>query len=116
MEKNNKTLKKYLCYDREMDLFAVHKGFAQNEKFKTNIDAGGVILDISNKGRIRGIEILNCSKFFKGFNIKQKTLHNLYDATFEAVIKSSRIFLAITLKTKDVEEISTKIAFPLKAF
>jgi len=58
---------KHFNYDKKNDIIALHQGFSQDEKFKCNIDAGDLILDISTKERVRGVEILNASEFLKEF-------------------------------------------------
>lgn len=60
-------------YDAENDILFMHKGFSKYEKFKGNIDAGDIVLDMSTKGRIVGIEILNASEFLKAFKIGKKS-------------------------------------------
>jgi uncharacterized protein YuzE len=106
-------MKKYFYYDKENDLFAVHKGFTSDEKFKGNIDAGHLILDVSTKGRIRGIEVLNAAQFFKDFKIEKEVLETLSDAEFNAKISPSGIILGITFSVKNKKEIPMKIAVPL---
>ncbi len=104
---------KIVAYDREHDILVVHKGFASTERFKANIDVGDLILDVSNKGRIRGIEILEASAFFKEFNIPTSLLASLVDADFHAQLKPNLIQLRLHLRTKTVErEIPAKIRVP----
>jgi uncharacterized protein YuzE len=103
---------KRISYDKENDLLFIHKGFYENEKFKTNIDIGDLILDLSTKKRIVGIEIINASEFLKEFGIGKSTMENMEDAKFEAQIKPNSIIIGLKLKTKK-EEIPAKIAVPL---
>jgi len=108
-------MEKMLFYDKETDIFSIHKGFSANEKFKGNIDAGDLVLDVSTKGKIRGIEVLNAAKFFKEFNISEEKLENIIEADFDASIKPNGIFIGITIKSKNCGEMQAKIAVPLEA-
>ena len=105
-------MNKICSYDKENDILSIHKGFSSDEKFKGNIDVGELILDISTKGRVRGIEIINATQFFKDFNITKKILENLIDAQFNASLKPNRIMLGIVIKAKNIE-IPAKVAVPL---
>ena len=51
-----------ISYDKENDILVAHKGFSEGERFKGNIDIGDLVLDMSTKMRVRGIEISNASK------------------------------------------------------
>jgi len=107
---------KIISYDKEHDILAIHKGFSSDEKFKGNIDAGELVLDVSTKGRIRGIEIINAIEFFKDFDIGKKILENIEDAHFNASVKPNRIMLVILIRAKNIKkEIPAKIAVPLEA-
>ena len=106
---------KIVSYDKEYDILSIHKGFDKNEKFKGNIDVGELILDVSTRGRIRGIEIMNATKFFKDFNIGKRILDNITDAHFTASLNPNRIIVGILIKAKNVKkEIPAKIAVPLE--
>jgi len=106
---------KIVSYDKENDILSIHKGFSRDEKFKGNIDVGELILDVSTKGRIKGIEIINATKFFKDFDIGGKILENILDAQFTASLKPNRIMLGIVIKAKNIKkEIPAKIAVPLE--
>lgn len=107
-------MSKHISYDGKNDILSIHKGFSSDEKFKGNIDAGSLILDISTKGRVRGIEILDATEFFGQFEVSQNMLNQLKDATFEAIMKPTGIMLGIKLKVIG-QEVSTKIAVPLNA-
>ncbi|MBT4174052.1 DUF2283 domain-containing protein [archaeon] len=102
-----------ISYDKENDIFAIHKGFASDEKFKGNIDVGDLILDVSTKERIVGIEILNASVFLKEFGVSKEILEGFIDVKFNVVTKGNTISIGIILKTKDVEK-PIKIAVPLR--
>jgi len=109
MEKN-----KLVFYDKENDILSIHKGYSSDERFKGNIDTGQLILDVSTKGRIRGIEIMDASSFFEVFNVNKEILENLEDATFNAHTEPIGIVLSLLLKAKTIEEkIPAKIAVPL---
>jgi len=102
---------KYVSYNDQSDIFCVHKGFLSDEKFKGNMMVGDLVLDMSTKMRVRGIEILNASQFL---NINDKLLNNLADANFDANIGKSSITISLILKTKDNIQIPTKIAVPIE--
>lgn len=104
---------KIVSYDKENDILSIHKGFDKDEKFKGNIDVGELILDVSTRGRVRGIEIINATEFFKDFDIGKKILENLKDANFTASLNPNRIMLGILIKTAK-KEIPAKIAVPLQ--
>jgi uncharacterized protein YuzE len=111
-------MNKTIFYDKENDILSIHKGFSSDEKFKGNIDAGNLVLDVSTRGRIRGIEIMNASnflkEFFKGFKLEQ-ILENITDAEFNTSIKPESISIGILFKAKNIEnEIPAKIvAIPI---
>jgi len=104
---------KIVSYDKENDILSIHKGFDKDEKFKGNIDVGELVLDVSTRGRIRGIEIMNATEFFKDFDIGKSILENLKDANFTASLNPNRIMLGILVKTEN-KEIPAKIAVPLE--
>ncbi|MDD9953579.1 MAG: DUF2283 domain-containing protein [Candidatus Woesearchaeota archaeon] len=105
------TSKKIVSYDSENDILLVHKGFAADEKFKGNLDIGGVVLDMSTKKRVRGIEVLNATNFFQGLVAADVLLH-LTDADFRAVMEPQRIALTVTFYIQQ-EAIPARIAVPL---
>jgi|SRR3989344_4330447 len=105
---------KIVSYDKENDILVIHKGYSDDEKFKGNIDTGDLILDISTKGRIKGIEILNATTYLKEFHIDKKLLINLNEAEFSASVKPNGINLSIILKSNGIKnEIPAKIAVPI---
>ena len=104
---------KTTSYDKEYDILTIHKGFNDDERFKGNIDIGDLVLDVSTKGKIRGIEIMNATKFFKDFKIKKSNLENMSDADFNASLKPNSIILGINIKSKQ-KEMPAKIAVPLQ--
>lgn len=105
-------MSKLVFYDKENDILSVHKGFTKDEKFKGNIDAGELILDVSTKGRIKGIEIINAANFL---DIEEKIFKNITDADFNVSMKPNRILISLVLKAKNIkEEIPAKIAVPLE--
>jgi len=109
-------MKKIISYDTENDIFVIHKGFAKDEKFKGNIDAGELILDVSTKGKIKGIEIMNAINFLKEFEIDKNILSSIEDADFNALLQPSGISLGITIKAKNIEhQIPAKITVPIDA-
>lgn len=104
---------KVISYDKKYDILTIHKGFDKDETFKGNVDIGDLILDVSTKGKIKGIEIMNATKFFKDFKIKKSILEDISDADFNATLKPNSIILGINIKSKE-KEIPAKIAVPLQ--
>src|SRR3989338_4042606 len=110
MNLNNK-----VYYDKENDILSIHKGFSSDEKFKGNIDVGKLILDVSTQGKIRGIEIMDATKFFKEFNINEEILEDMTNADFNATINPNSIIIGIVIKAKNIaNEIPAKIAVHLE--
>ncbi|MEK6864808.1 MAG: DUF2283 domain-containing protein [Nanoarchaeota archaeon] len=111
MEKGRKVKMKEVSYDKEFDILALHKGFGKGEKFQGNLDVGDLILDISTKGNIRGVEILNVSEFLGDYGITKEILKNLVTARFNTVIRPSGITLSLFFLAKNrKQEIPAKIA------
>ncbi len=106
---------KRISYDKENDILAVHKGFSSDERFKSNIDAGDLVLDVSTKGRVRGIEVMNASRFFREFGIGRDALESIEQAGFNAVVRPDSIIVSIVIKARDSDEMPAKIAVPLQA-
>ena len=86
-------------YDNENDILALHHGFSPDESFKANVDAGDLILDISTKMRVRGIEILNASAFLKEFGITAGMLSHMTGAEFSGAIKPEGIVVGLVVKS-----------------
>ncbi len=104
---------KIVSYDQNNDILVIHKGFSSDETFKGNIDIGDLVIDVSTLGRIRGLEIMNASKFFQEFTLKKEILQHLEDANFNVDIKPHSIILTIILKSKECE-VPAKITVPLE--
>jgi uncharacterized protein YuzE len=104
---------KLIFYDKENDILSLHKTLKSDEKFKGNMDAGQLILDISTKGRVIGIEVMDASNFFKEFNITNKVLENLSAADFNVRIAPNGIIVGIVFKSKNLEQdMPAKIVIP----
>jgi len=108
-------MKKTFNYDKEHDMFAIHNGFSQDEDFETNLEFGDLILDISTKKRIVGIEIMDASKylkkFLKNYDIRE-ILENIEDARLDTKIEKKNINIVLTMITKSKKEIA-KITIPI---
>ena len=100
-------------YDKKNDILVIHKGFTSDEKFKGNIDARDVILDVSSKGRIRGIEVFNATAFFKDTGISGKVLQKIKKATFAATFRPSGIILGLVITSRQ-KELPAKVVLPLE--
>ena len=101
--------KKIFSYDRYNDILVIHKGFSYDEKFKGNIEVGDLILDVSSKGRIRGIEINNTNMFLRNI-----TLMNIEDAGFSSSTTPNGIVISLLFRFKDKTELPATIAVPLE--
>ncbi len=112
MAEHDKKMSKIISYDKENDILMIHKGFSAEEKFKSNIDAGDLVMDVSTKGRVRGVEVMNASRFFKEFEIKKDMLENISDANFNTSLKPQGIIISMTIRSEK-EELPAKIAVPL---
>lgn len=106
-------MRKIVSYDEKNDLFFIHNGFQKGEKFYTNEMIGKLVLDLSTKKRIVGIEILDASLYLKEFGVTEKDLEELKDAELTAELHDSKATLLLILKTKR-KEIPLKIAAPLE--
>lgn len=105
---------KLVFYDKENDILSIHKVLQSDEKFKENIDTGQFILDMSTKGRVIGIEVMDASSFFKEVNITSEKLENISSADFRAKIGPNGIILGVVFKGKNIEQkIPAMIAIPL---
>lgn len=96
----NDKMKKSATYDKRNDILSIHSGFSPDERFKGNIDAGDVILDVSTKKRIRGIEILDASRLLGDFGIDMDNLSEMTDAEFSAMVKPEGVSIGILVKSK----------------
>lgn len=110
---------KIISYDKENDILVIHKGFSNGERFKGNIEIGDLILDLSTKMRIRGMELMNAGENLKGFlklaRFKKDVLNHVKDANFNVNIRGNSMSLAlilITIKSKKEQEIPAKILVP----
>jgi len=99
-------------YDSLHDILAIHKNYLPDEKFKGNIDVGNLIIDVSSRGRIKGIEIIGVSKFF---GRPKKILKEITDAKFTARITPVSIIITIFIKSKLLKQklLERDIAIPL---
>jgi hypothetical protein len=88
-----------VSYDTQNDILALHQGFAPDEAFKGNLDAGDLIPDLSTKERVRGLEILNTSRFLRQFGITSQGLRPFVDADFCAEVRRDAIALSLMLGT-----------------
>jgi uncharacterized protein YuzE len=108
-KRKGEKMKKTISYDKEHDILFIHKGFSQDEKFKGNINVGDLVLDMSTRGQVRGVEILNATRFLKELAMERKILQNLTSADFEARTTPDSIIISLFLKAQQ-EEATAKIA------
>lgn len=113
-------MKGFASYDKDNDILSVHNGFSDGEKFRGCIEIGDIILDLSTKRRIRGIEIINASDYLQGFfklaGTDKRILENLVKAKFRATAKGNSLVLVLALTVivrERKEEIPATIAVPV---
>ena len=110
-EKGSQKMKQhYFFYDSENDILSIHEGFSTGETFKGNIDLGGIVLDISTKDEVKGVELLNAHDFLREF-FEQEEIGEVIDATFTSVRKFDSFIITLFLKTHK-RMIPAKIAIP----
>ncbi|MBW2969727.1 DUF2283 domain-containing protein [Candidatus Woesearchaeota archaeon] len=102
---------KRFSYDLENDIFQVNLGFAVDEKFKGNIVVGNVVLDLSTKDRVRGLELFDASVFLKDFGIDDLT--KVKDVEMQASMRGDAVMLHLVLKCQN-KEIPVRIAVALE--
>ena len=112
MAEHGETMNKLFYYDKEQDILSIHKGFSKEEAFHGNIDIGDLILDMSTKSRIRGIELLNASQFLHEF-LKNMDLKQVTDADFSVIQKPNSLVITIMFKSEK-ELLPAKIAVPIR--
>src|SRR3989344_8204040 len=89
-----------VSYDDKNDILFVHLGFDEGEEFATNLCEGNVILDISSKGSIRGVELMNASECLARFGITTKFLLSITDADFTASKNTTGTTIELSLCSK----------------
>ena len=107
-------MEKIISYDEQNDLLMVHNGYNANEKFDGCIDMGSIVLDVSSKGRIKGIEFLGATNILSDYKITKKNLMNLKDVSFSAVGTKQGVVLKIKF-VLDKKEVPTLISMPLQS-
>ncbi len=106
-------MEKIITYDSVHDILFMHNVYKSDEKFKGNIDIGDFILDISTKGLIRGIEVLNATEHLKQFGITKKMLEDMEGGKFMARGSKSGIMIAIKFDIKS-KEVPASFAVPIE--
>ena len=106
-------MSKRFDYAKEHDIFAVHNGFQEGDKFFGNEMIGDLVLDVSTQKRIVGIEVLNASQYLEKFGVDEEILSNLIDVDLTATLHSDGATVTLVLKTKKAT-IPIKIAVQLE--
>lgn len=104
---------KTLDYDKDNDILFVHLGFLPDEEFKTNFIAGNVVLDLSDKDRVCGIEIMDALDFLADSNVTTDILCSLEDAELAVDTAGEEINVNLVLKSKKGNA-TAKISLPLE--
>lgn len=102
---------KLLPYREDVDVFFVSKGYRKGERFLTNEVFGDVVLDVSDRSEVRGVEILCASAFFNRVGIGQDFLRRVRSAEF--VFTNAEGNLSISLQMVDSEGVQKSCSFPL---
>ena len=97
-------------YDRKYGLLAIHHGFEKDDEFLINIVRGDVILDISKKHQVVGIELLNMS-ILEPFGITDTVLKNMDSMDFEVHEQSKGVVIELRIQAE--KEYKAMIAMPL---
>lgn len=98
-----------MYYDEQNDILVVHNGFSSDESFETNMMYGDLIVDISTKGVIKGIELWNASEFLKSFGLTPLMLESLN--AVELKTKDQLVELSFIIKNHELP-ILVKVALP----
>jgi len=93
--------KKLISYDSECDILFVHSGYGPDEKFKGNFDVGDIVLDVSNKGKVRGIEVINASEYLQ---LNLDMLNHLTDFEFHVAQYKNRIGITLVLIADQIKK------------
>jgi len=101
---------KTIDYDEAEDILFVHEGFKADERFKGNIDLGNLIFDVSTKGRVVGVEIMNATEFFKGLGLDPKLLNSISDFSIKSRVTREYLIVFLNIKAKKVD---VKIPIPV---
>ncbi len=75
-------------YDAQNDILSIHKGFQRGEHFGGNEEHEDLILDLSDNGKIVGIELMNASRVLA---LSEKKLSTIRGADFTHLEKEQAI-------------------------
>lgn len=106
-------MEKIVSYDEQNDLLMIHNGYKRSEKFDGCIDLGSIVLDVSNKGQIRGIEFIGATDILSDYKITKKDLMNMKEASFSAIGSKQGIILKVKFILAK-REIPTVISMPIQ--
>ena len=93
--------KKLISYYPDCDILFVHKGYDSDEKFKGNFDVGDIVLDVSNKGKVRGIEVMKASEYLQ---LNTEVLNHLTDFEFQVDQYKNRIGITLVLIADQIKK------------
>ena len=93
--------KKLISYDLDCDILFIHNGYDADEKFKGNFDIGDIVLDVSNKGKVRGIEVMNASEYLQ---LNTDVLNHLTDFEFQVDQYKNRIGITLVLIADQIKK------------
>ena len=99
-ETMEKTYKR-ISYDSEFDLAYFSRVSAKGTKAEHSIDIGDFIIDISNRNRVIGLEVLDASK---NLGMTKKQLSSVENTSIVVKYTPSSVVISLTLKIKNVEK------------
>ena len=82
----------------------------ENENVKGRFNLGNFIFNLTGKGKIVGIQILNASEVLSDYNINPNILSDLKNINLITAQKKGCLFVALVLMFKNQE---AKISIPL---
>jgi len=95
-----------ILYDKNEDMLYVYSG--KHPKF--SLEVNNLVLDISSRGQVVGIEILDASKFL---GISKKMLAAIKEAKISSISRGMYLFVRVVMVMADSREVITPIVVPL---
>ena len=99
-------------YDYKNDTLYLYS----NEKYKNSIEYFGILVDITTKDDIKGIEIPNASKFFTELlekNISKNDLMNITNSYLETRKTKEMNFINFRVESDNISEINLPLSVPI---
>lgn len=100
--------KTFIDYDKENDLLFLYR----KQRSKGSVEIGSLVIDISDDGRIVGLEIFDASRVLSdvtGMKVTKSMLDSVKTASLKVTYRPDSILIAILLKTLQEKEISARL-------